>query len=328
MADLQAPQIDATTYLHPQTLARLATFEMRAKMIVEGVMSGMHRSPYHGFSIEFAQHRPYVAGDDLRHLDWKVYGRSDKLHLKQYEQETNLDLILMVDSSGSMNFGTRSFGDASGSGSSRSVDGRANWTKFDHATALAAAMSYVALRQGDRVGMVIYGDAVRTYVERNSQQGQWRRLVDALATNPVESETNLGRALDQTLAKLNNRCLIVIVSDFFEDVDAIRSAMARARHRRHDLIACQVLDQQERDFDFSETAPFEGLEGEGRLKVDPRALRKEYLDVFAKHCDAVQKTARSFGFDLLQTTTHSWLGPPLAAFLARRNALMKRRRQR
>ena len=120
----------------------------------------------------------------------------------------------------------------------------------------------------------------------------------------------------------------MIISDFFEDIDAIRSAMARARHRRHDLIACQVIDQQERDFDFSETAPFEGLEGEGRLKVDPRALRKDYMELFSRHCDAVQKTARSFGFDLMQTTTHSWLGPPLAAFLSRRNALMKRRRQR
>ena len=327
MSTAPTPQIDPTTYLHPQTLARLSTFELRAKMVVEGVMSGMHRSPYHGFSVEFAQHRPYVPGDDIRHLDWKVYGRSDKLHLKQYEQETNLDLILMVDSSGSMKYGTRAFEEASGTGSKRSADGRVNWTKFDHATATAAAMSYVALRQGDRVGVVVYADAVRTLVDRGSQQQQWRRIVDALATHPVDQETDLGRSLDQTLAKLNNRALIVIISDFFEETDSFRSAMARARHRRHDVIVCQLLDRQERVFDFADTAPFEGLEGEGRLKVDPRALRKEYLEIFGRHLEQVEKTARSFGFDYIQTDTHSWLGPPLAAFLARRNALMKRRKR-
>src|SRR5690606_3035311 len=117
--------------------ARLGSFELRAKMIVEGVMSGQHRSPYQGFSVEFAQHRPYVAGDDIRHLDWKVYGRSDKLQLKQYQQETSLDLIVMVDCSGSMRYGSRSFAEASGIGRKASPDGRANWSKFDHATAIA-----------------------------------------------------------------------------------------------------------------------------------------------------------------------------------------------
>src|SRR6187399_638860 len=155
------PLVDASLYLHPQTLARLGSFDLRAKMIVEGVMSGTHRSPYHGFSVEFAQHRPYVHGDDIRHLDWKVFGRSDKLHLKQYQQETNLDLAVLVDSSGSMAYGSRSFEDASGSGRTTSPDGRSNWSKFDHATALAAALCYITLRQGDRVGLVVFADEIR-----------------------------------------------------------------------------------------------------------------------------------------------------------------------
>ncbi len=147
-------------YFHPETLARLSTFDLRAQMIVEGIRSGMHKSPYHGVSIEFAEHRQYVQGDDLKHLDWKVYGRSDKLYLKQYEQETNLDVILMVDSSGSMNYGTLQ----------RKVDdGQVlKWTKFNHATMLAAALAYLALAQRDRVGMTVFADGVRALVSRRS----------------------------------------------------------------------------------------------------------------------------------------------------------------
>ena len=322
-------EADAQIYLHPQTLARLGTFELRAKMIVEGVMSGMHRSPYKGFSVEFAQHRPYVSGDDLRHLDWKVYGRSDKLYLKQYEQETNLDLVVLVDCSGSMSFGSRSFEDASGAGRKTSPDGRAHWSKFDHATACAAAFAYMALRQGDRVGLGIFADNLIDTGKRNSAQGQWRRIVGALSTQTVARASDFGRVIDQALAKLNNRCLLCIISDFFEDPEKIRTAMARIRHKRHDVICCQVLDHQEVTFDFGSVAgaggaPFEGLEGEGRLRIDPRAIKAAYLKAFSSHVDQVEKIARSFGFDYMLIDTHEWLGPALAGFVAKRNAVIKR----
>jgi len=293
-------------------------------MIVEGVMSGQHRSPYHGFSVEFAQHRPYVAGDDIRHLDWKVFGRTDKLYLKQFEQETNLDLVLLVDSSGSMNFGSRSFADASGAGRATSLDGRSNWTKFDHATAVAAALSYIALQQGDRVGLGIYADALVDALNRASAQGQWRRIVGILSAHPVDRPSDLAHVIDQTIAKLNNRCLIAIISDFFEDPERVRSALARIRHRRHDVILFHVLDRQEMEFDLQDSAPFEGLEGEGRIRIDPRALRPAYLEAFNNHRQRIEKIARSFNFDYQLVSTHDWLGPPLAAFIARRNALIKR----
>ena len=322
------PEADASLYLHPQTLARLSSFELRAKMIVEGVMSGQHRSPYHGFSVEFAQHRPYVAGDDIRHLDWKVYARSDKLHLKQYQQETSLDLVLLVDASGSMRYGSRTFEDASGAGHTMSPDGRTNWSKFDHATAIAAAMAYITLHQGDRAGLVVFSDQVQAMVKRSSSQGTWRQIVGALAahyqTQPGDATTDIGRVIDQTLAKLTNRCLLVLISDLFTDPEEIRAAMARAKHRRHDLIAFQILDREERDFDFQDAAPFEGLEGEARLRIDPRALRAGYLEALNRHLDKVQKIARGFGFDYQLVSTHDWLGPPLAAFVARRNAQIKR----
>ncbi len=323
-ASTQADRIDATTYLHPRTLARLGSFELRAKHIVEGVMSGMHRSPYQGFSVEFAQHRPYVAGDDIRHLDWKVFGRSDKLHLKQYQQETNLDQVILVDSSGSMAFGSRMFQEASGAGRKVGPRGELEWTKFDHATALAAAFSHLSLRQGDRVGVTVFADSVRAMVRRSSQQGQWRQIVEALSAHPVEAETDLPRVVDLTLAKLNNRCLITIISDFYTDPEQIRTALARCKHRRHDVIVCRVVDKQEEEFDFRDAAPFEGLEGEGRIQLDPRAIRKDYLEAFQEHAAQVRKISRSFSFDDMRVCTHDWLGPTLAAFVAKRNARIKR----
>jgi uncharacterized protein (DUF58 family) len=322
------PEADASLYLHPQTLARLTSFELRAKMIVEGVMSGMHRSPYHGFSVEFAQHRPYVPGDDIRHLDWKVFARSDKLHLKQYQQETSLDLVILLDASGSMRYGSRQFEEASGAGHTLSPDGRPNWSKFDHATATAAAMAYVTLQQGDRAGLFVFADEVSGMVKRSSSQGTWRQIVGALASyyqaQPTDAQTDIGRVVDQVLAKLNNRCLLVLLSDLFVDVESLRAAMARIRHRRHDLIIFQVLDQREQDFDFRDAIPFVGLEGEPRLRVDPRALRAGYLEALHRHLEQVERTARSFGFDYQLVSTHEWLGPTLAAFVARRNAQIKR----
>lgn len=340
---------DPAEYLHPRTLSRLGSLELRAKLIVEGVMSGLHRSPYHGFSVEFAEHRQYVAGDDLRHLDWKVYGRSDKLYLKQYQQETNLDCVLLVDTSGSMAFGTRRFEEASGTGKARTgelrgeaIDAAANsagtrggmkggagggWTKFDHATAVAAAVSYLALKQGDRVGLGMFADSLVDAIDRSSAMAQWRRIVGVLSRAPVERETDLGRVIDQTLAKLNNRCLVTIISDFFVDAEVVRAALARLKHRGHDVLLLQVVDEAERTFAFTESAPFEGLEGEGRLRVDPRAVREAYVEAFDRHGQSLERSAKAFGFDLQRVVTNEWLGPTLAGFMSRRNGALKRRKR-
>lgn len=319
-----SPGVDASLYLHPQTLARLGSLELRAKLIVEGVMSGAHRSPYQGTSVEFAQHRPYVPGDDLRHLDWKVYGRTDKLHLKQYQQETNLDLVILVDASGSMAYGSRSFQEASGAGNVLGPHGSPAWMKFDHATATAAALSYICLRQGDRVGLVIFADDVLRWVKQSSAQGTWRQIVSTLSTHPIEKPTDLPRVIDRVLGKLTNRCVFVLLSDLFTEPEAIRSAFSRIKFRGHDLIVSQVMDDAERNFTLSEEAPFLGLEGEAQLRVDPRAIRDAYLAALGRHQDAVEQAARGLGFDFLSVSTHDWLGPPLSAFLARRNARLKR----
>jgi uncharacterized protein (DUF58 family) len=314
----------AENYLAPETLGQLAPFELRAKMIVEGVTSGLHRSPYQGMAVEFAEHRQYSAGDDLKHLDWKVYGRSDKLYLKQYQQETNLDVILLVDASASMSYGTlpvkRDWGGTSFSGAA------ARWTKFDHATALAVAIAYVCLHQQDRVGVAVFADELKTILRRSSARSQWRTIVSSLSGQPVQAQTNLRKVTDQVLGKVTNRALFVIISDFFEDPEAVRQSLARFRHRRHDVILLHTLDRQELEFDFSQPAPFEGLEGEGRLRIDPRALREGYLESLTRHNEAIAQAALNFGFDYQRLDTHEPVGPALAYLLARRNARMKGRK--
>ncbi len=314
--------VRAEHYLAPETLVQLAPFELRAKMIVEGVMSGMHRSPYQGMAVEFAEHRQYVPGDDLKHLDWKVYGRSDKLYIKQYQQETNLDVILLVDASASMRYGTLRV-KAGWGGTTASREQRV-WTKFDHATAAGAALAYLCLHQQDRVGLAVFADEIRTLVSRSGSRGQWRRVVTSLSGEPVEAATNLRKVTDQVLGKISNRALFVIISDFFEDMEAIRQSLARFKHRRHDVILLQTLDREELRFGFSQPAPFVGLEGEGRLRVDPRALRQAYLEAMSQHIHELNRTALSFGFDHHRMDTHESVGPALAFLLARRNMHLKR----
>ncbi len=321
MPDTTSP-IRAEHYLAPETLGQLAPFELRAKMVVEGVMSGMHRSPYQGMAVEFAQHRQYAAGDDIRHLDWKVWGRSDKLYIKQYQQETNLDIVLMVDTSASMKFGTLPI--RKNWGQTQASREKGVWTKFDHATAMAVALGYLCLQQQDRVGLFMFADQIRNMVKRSSARGQWRRLVTALNTEPVEQTTHIARVTDQALGKVTNRCLWIIISDLFDTIENIRQSLARLRHRRHDVILLQTLDRQEMQFDFSKPAPFLGMEGEGRLRIDPRALREAYLKSISAHVETVERIARGFGFDYVRIDTHEPIGPALSHLLACRNAYIKR----
>lgn len=285
-------------------------------------MSGMHRSPYQGLAVEFAEHRQYVPGHDLKHLDWKVYGRTDKLYVKQYQQETNLDVIVMVDASASMRYG--SFGIKKDWGGTQASGAMNAWTKFDHATATAVALAYLCLHQQDRVGVVVFADEIRTLVKRSSTTRQWRQIVSALSTEPVNEGTNIARVTEQVLGKITNRALFVMISDFFEDPERIRAALARYRYRRHDVILLQTLDPQEMRFDFDQPSPFEGLEAEGKIKIDPRALRDAYLDALRDHNDRIAKIARSFGFEYHRMDTSESVGPALSFLLARRNAFIKR----
>lgn len=332
------PQTHTHNYLDPRTLASIGPIDLRARMIVEGMMTGMHRSPMEGVSVEFAQHRQYTPGDDTRFLDWKVYGKTDKLYLKQYQKETNLDMVVLVDASGSMQY-TSTRGQATG-GSPLAASGL-TWTKYDHAASLAAAMCHIALRQQDRASVVLFSDDIKTATRLSNSHGHWKSIVDVLGTakslkrsEPGEvytgdesppGRTDLGRVFDQAIARLKRRSLVVLISDLFDDIQLIERGLARFKFRQHDVIVLQTLDPAELEFPFRGPSQFLGLESEGRMNLDPKALRNAYLATLQAHLDAVEELTRRFQFDYMLLDTGKPLGPALSHFMARRGATIGKR---
>ncbi|MEM1446381.1 MAG: DUF58 domain-containing protein [Planctomycetota bacterium] len=324
----------APNYLDPQTLAAIGGIELRARMIVEGLMAGQHRSPMQGVSVEFAQHRPYTPGDDLRSLDWKILGKTDRLYLKQTFKETNLDLLLLVDGSGSMGYTSLT----------NQPSGWTNrWSKWNHACCVAAAMANLALRQRDRVGLTVFADDVVDGTRLSNASDHWRAVAATLARVELVEETNetqvdasgagtnhtdLERIVDRTVSRLTRRSLIVLISDLFDDPTHLERALGRLRYFRgkgHDAIVLQVMDPAELAFELRDPTDFIGLEGEGRLPLDPAGLREAYLSVVNEHLAAIEKTCRTFGFDYLRLNTQDALGPPLSHFLAKRTAMIGKR---
>jgi len=308
----------AEAYLAPETLMQLAPFTLRARMLVQGLGSGMHASPRQGQAVEFSEHRPYAPGESLRHLDWKVFGRRDKLYLKRYEQETNLDVLLLVDASSSMRFG--SLGTKPGWGGTDAGREQGAWTKFDCAAAITVALAHLCLTQRDRVGLMVYGEDVKAHVRRSGSRGQWRSMVQALATVPVGGVASPVRAMDQAMASLQGPSLIFVLSDFMHPADLLRDALAKARFRGHDVVLVRILDRQEIRFPVEGFHRFEDMEGGDPLEADAEAVRVAYLDALRAFDADLERVARGSSHDLVRMDSHASVGPVLAELLSRREA--------
>ena len=295
-------------YLDPKTLARVKSLELRTRLVVEGLMSGRHRSPLQGSSVEFAQHRQYVQGDDPRHIDWKVFGRSDKLYIKQFQEETQLQIMFAVDASESMKFG-----------SIKASDG-ATWTKYDHATTVAATLAYLATAKTDAVGLSIFDEQLSRYFKPGTSRTQWKTIVGELQAVPNWNKTGLGPCLQQIAGQMKHRSLVIVLSDFFDDIKSLERGLQALRFKRHDVICLQLLDPQEIDFPFEDVTQFKGLEEGGELLTEPRALRKGYLDALAEFEAELSRSCRSMGIEFARFSTGDSLEVPLSTFLAGRNA--------
>jgi uncharacterized protein (DUF58 family) len=290
-----------TNYLDPKTLAKIDRLELEARQVVEGYLAGRHRSPRHGFAVEFAQHREYAPGDDIKHIDWKVYGRTERYHLKQYEQETNLVAWMLVDASESMAY-------ASGSR-----------TKYDTACVTAAAMAHLVLQQADSVGLATAADGVRQFLRPSGQMSQLREAVQVLASGPHGGPSNIGRALGEVANRTGRRGVAFVFSDLLDDVPDILAGLQRLRYQKHEVVVFHTLDAAELDFPFRHTTLFKGLEGLPEILTDPQGVRESYLKALGEHVAAIEAGCRGMAIDYIRLRTDADIGHDLAAYLQKRS---------
>ena len=288
--------------LDPAVLDRLSGLSLVARTVVDGFMSGQHRSPLRGNSAEFAQHREYVPGDELRRIDWKVFGRSDRLVIKEYDEETSLDCHLLVDGSESMAYGSL------------------GWTKFDYARWCAAALAHLVIHARDTAGLVLFDEAEKKKVPPKNGLDQERDILSALENYTPTGKTKIGDVLFWLGTRLRRKGIVAIFSDFFDDPDKIVEGLRRLSYAGHEPILFQIVDPLETTFDIRHLVRLDGLEGAGVHKVDPNSLRAAYVEEFTRHQREIAARTRQLGLDCLHLTTSQDLGAALSTYLAHRSA--------
>jgi uncharacterized protein (DUF58 family) len=297
---------DSKRSLHPEVVKRIGRLEIRARHIVEGLLSGMHRSPYFGQSVEFLQHREYVPGDDLRRVDWKVWAKQDRLYVKQYEEDTNLRCCLLVDASASMEYGSGAM------------------TKLDYAVTTAAALAYLLLRQQDAIGCAVFDEDIRQAIPLRTSTSHLNTIIRALEQRQPRDKTGLHDVLTRVAETYPRRGMMVLLSDLFVDADDVRRGLRLLRQRGHDVLVLHVLDDHELDFPFSRPARFEGLETADQLTCNPRALRDGYLAALNEFLDTIRHNCARDNVDYALIRTSTPLDVALTTFL--RHRLRERQR--
>jgi uncharacterized protein (DUF58 family) len=286
--------------LHPEAIARIARLELRARHIVEGFLSGIHRSPYFGQSVEFLQHREYAPGDDLRHVDWKVWAKQDRLYLKQYEEDTNLRCTLLVDVSKSMQYGSGAL------------------NKFEYASTVAVSLAYLLLRQQDAVGCVAFDESIRTKIPLRSKRSHLASVIQALSASEPKQKTELSQILRGVAEAYPRRGMIVLISDLLVDRPGLFKGLKQLRQQGHDVLLFHVLDDDELDFPFTGATRFEGLEQADKMNCNPRALREGYLAALAAYLEEVRLGCAKNTVDYALLRTSQPLDAALAKYLTNR----------
>ncbi len=294
---------DYRQFLKPDTISRLSGLELKARLVVEGFIAGLHRSPYHGFSVEFAQHRPYMPGDPLRNIDWKVYSRTDRFFVKEYEEETNLKAYLLLDTSGSMGY------------SSASV------SKLQYASYLAAALSYLMLKQRDSVGLVVFDEKIKAYLPPKSTASHLNVLLSHLDGLTPSQTTNISETLHQMADRIKRRGLIILLSDLFDTPEAVLSGLKHFRHRKHEVILFHILDPKERFFNFPQEAVFRDLETRQEITTSPHQIGEAYRRSVSGWVEKFTLECRQSLIDYVLLDTSVSFDQALFAFLNKRQRL-------
>jgi uncharacterized protein (DUF58 family) len=288
-------------YLDPEVLNNIRHLEVTARNVVEGFISGMHRSPYRGFSVEFAQHREYVQGDDLRFLDWKAYAKSDKYYIKEYEEETNFRAVIVLDASESMRY--------------KSAD---NLSKMDYGKYMAASLAYLIQKQSDAAGLALFDEKLFDFVPPANSQVTLMRMLASMHQREPRQKTNIGEVLTDVAARTGRRGMVMVISDLFDDLGHLKRGLEHLAARKHDVIVFNVMDPMEREFTFDRLTQFLGMEGYPDLLVDPRSLRKAYLEEVNAFTAEVRRVCLRAKADFQLMDTSMPLGVALQAYLARR----------
>jgi uncharacterized protein (DUF58 family) len=272
--------------------------DLRARLVVEGFLTGQHRSPYHGFAIEFAGHREYVPGDDVKHVDWKVWSKTDRMYIKEYEEETNLNCTILVDCSKSMKYGSETPG---------------SWSKFDYAATAAASLAYLLQRQQDAVGLVLFNTRVQCNLPHRAHPNHWNVLVHELEQTEPDDQTDVADIFPVLARQIPQRGMVVLLSDLFVDLETLNATLRQFRLRRHEVAVFHVMHEQELNVPFQDSMEFRGLEMDRQLVADPRALRRSYLDAVERFLEQTRRMCAGAGIDYVLMST----ADPLDAVLSR-----------
>ncbi len=295
---------DYREYLRPDVVSRLQNMELRARLVVEGFITGLHRSPYHGFSVEFAEHRQYMPGDELKRVDWNVYGRTNRFYGKQYEEETNLKAYLLLDASASMGFASPG-----------------NLTKFTYASYLAASLAYLLIQQRDAVGLAVFDEALRVYRPPRSTRSYLRALLQTLDMQQPSHTTRIGAPLHEVAERLHRRGLVILLSDLLDDPPSVMAALKHFRHDRHEVIVFHILDPLERTFDFPADAMFTDMETGETMPSQVAHVRRSYQAAVTEFVEEYKRKCRENGIDYVPIDTATTFDRALVEYLAKRRRM-------
>jgi uncharacterized protein (DUF58 family) len=292
----------ASDILHSEDIAPLQHLQLFARTVMEGFTTGQHASPHKGFSVEFRQHRPYVQGDEIRRLDWKIFGRSDRFYIKEYDEETNLRATVLLDASGSMGY-----------------TGQGGVNKFDYAVKLAASLSYLLMSQQDAVGLVTFDSKIRDIIPNRTRITHLHQLLECMVNTQPGAETSLATVLETLAGRLKRRGLLILISDLFDDPAALLKSIGVLRKKGHELLVFQLFDRDEIDFPFNRYSRFENLElADDHQQLDPVVIRQSYLKVLAEFRETLRDGLRKHEVDLVPLITDEPHAAALKAYLSLR----------
>lgn len=290
-------------YLKPEVVSKLSSMELRARLVVEGFITGLHRSPYHGFSVEFAEHRPYMPGDEIKHVDWKVYAKTDRFYIKQFEEETNLKSYILLDTSASMGY------------SSHAV------TKLQYASYLTSALSYLMLKQRDAVGLLLFDEKIRRYLPPRSMNSYLFQIIVELENLTCGQQTNLGDVLHEMAERVKRRGLVILISDLLDNPEKVIAGLKHFRHRKHEVIVFHILDPFEIKFDFKKDYIFKDMENDEEMSTQPWHIRRDYRKKVQRFIENYKRGCRENRVDYVLIDTSQNFDSVLFEYLIKRKKI-------